>query len=109
VWGFSEVLYLTSWRRSRERPYIQFMVRPPQLDDTSNDVRSVQQALYASMTPSQKLRRMSELTMAVNRLALAGLAGRHPDESQQGLLLRLARLRLGDDLVDRAYGIRDGA
>lgn len=85
------------------------MVRPPQFDDTSADVRRVQQGLYASMTPSQKLRRMSELTMAANRLALAGLAVRHADESRQELLLRLARLRLGDDLVDRAYGARDGA
>ena len=85
------------------------MVRPPQLDDTSTDVRRVQQELYASMTPAQKLRRMSELTLAVSRLALAGLAHRHPDESRQELLLRLARLRLGDDLVDRVYGARDGA
>ena len=85
------------------------MVRPHQLDDTSADVRSVQRELYASMTPSEKLRRMSELTMAVNQLALAGLTARHPDESRPQLLLRLARLRLGDDLVDRAYGGRDGA
>jgi hypothetical protein len=69
----------------------------------------VQQALYASMTPAEKLRRMSELTLAVNRFALAGLAQRYPDESQQELLLRLARLRLGDELVDRVYGARDGA
>lgn len=85
------------------------MVRPRQLDDTSPDVRGVLQDLYASMTPAQKLRRMSELTLAANRLALAGLAARHPDESRQELLLRLARLRLGDDLVDRVYGARDGA
>ena len=85
------------------------MVRQPQLDDTSADARRVQYELYESMTPSEKLRRMSELTMAVNQLALAGLASRHPDESRQELLLRLARLRLGDELVDRAYGVRDGA
>jgi hypothetical protein len=85
------------------------MTRPPQLDDTSTDARRVQHELYASMTPFEKLMRMSELTVAVNQLALAGLAARHPDESRQQLLLRLARLRLGDDLVDRAYGVRDGA
>jgi hypothetical protein len=65
--------------------------------------------LYAAMTPGEKLRRMSELTLAANQLALAGLAARHPEESRQELLLRLARLRLGDELVDRAYGARDGA
>lgn len=85
------------------------MARPFQLDDTSTDVRKVQQALYASMTPAEKLMRMSQLTLAVNELALAGLTARYPDESRQELLLRLARLRLGDDLVDRVYGARDGA
>jgi hypothetical protein len=61
------------------------------------------------MTPAEKLRRMSELTLAVSRLSLAGLAARHPGDSQQQLLLRLARLRLGDELVDRAYGARNGS
>ena len=53
------------------------------------------------MTPGEKLRRMSELTLAANQLALAGLAARYPGESRQELLWRLARLRLGNDLVDR--------
>jgi hypothetical protein len=69
----------------------------------------VQRALYALMSPAEKLKRMSELTLAVNQLALAGLRARHPRESQQQLLLRLARLRLGTDVVDRVYGRRDGA
>jgi hypothetical protein len=78
-------------------------------DDTSAEAARVQRALYASMTPADKLRRVSELTLAASQLALAGLAARHPGESRQALLLRLARLRLGDDLVDRVYGRRDGA
>jgi hypothetical protein len=85
------------------------MVHPRQLDDTSSDTRKVLRELYASMTPAEKLRRMSELTLAASQLALAGLAARHPQESRSELLLRLARLRLGDELVDRAYGRRDGA
>lgn len=85
------------------------MRHPQQLDDTSADVRMMLRELYASMTPGEKLRRMSELTLAANQLALAGLAARHPQESRHELLLRLARLRLGDELVDRAYGRRDGA
>lgn len=79
------------------------------LDETSADARGMQRKLYAAMTAAEKLRRMSELTLAVSQLALAGLATRHPDESRRQLLLRLARLRLGDDLVDRVYGARDGA
>jgi hypothetical protein len=85
------------------------MAGQPPLDDTSAAIRGLQHELYACMTPAEKLRTMSELTLAVSRLSLAGLAARHPGESPQQLLLRLARLRLGDDLVDRAYGPRNGA
>jgi len=85
------------------------MVRRPELDDTSADIRRVQHACYAAMTPAEKLRRMSELTRAANGLALAGLTVRYPRASRQELLLRLARLRLGADLFDRVYGARDGA
>jgi hypothetical protein len=81
----------------------------PPHDDTSSAVRGLQRELYTSMTPAEKLRRMSELTLAVSRLSLAGLAFRHPGDSQQQLLLRLARLRLGDELVDRAYGAQNGS
>jgi hypothetical protein len=85
------------------------MISPGQADDTSADARAVLHELYASMTPGDKLGRMRELTLAANRLALAGLTTRHPGESRRELLLRLARLRLGDDLVDRVYGARNGA
>jgi hypothetical protein len=85
------------------------MARPPRLDDTSADALRVQQELYASIAGAEKLRRMSELTLAVSRLALAGLTAHYPDEPREKLLLRLARLRLGDELVDRVYGARDGA
>ena len=85
------------------------MIPRPQLDDTSADSKAVLGERYATMTPAEKLRRMSEITLAANQLALAGLAARHPDESRQTLLFRLARLRLGDHLVDQAYGARDGA
>lgn len=85
------------------------MNRPRQLDDTSADARTVLRELYASMSAAEKLQRMSELTLAANQLALAGLAARYPGESRQQLLLRLARLRLGNELVDRVYGLSDGS
>jgi CHASE2 domain-containing sensor protein len=78
------------------------------LDDTSPDARAVQRRLYAAMTPAEKLKKMSELTLAANQLSLAGLALRYPNESRAQLLLRLARLRLGDEIVDRVYGPRHG-
>jgi hypothetical protein len=39
----------------------------------------------------------------VDRLALAGLRSRHPDDSEGMLMMRLARIRLGADLFERAY------
>lgn len=47
---------------------------------------------------------MNDLTLAANMLALAGLRERFPTATEGELLLRLARLRLGDDLVRRVYG-----
>jgi hypothetical protein len=73
------------------------------LSDTDPDVLERMSALYASMTPAEKLARVRDLTLAVNALALAGLRARHPDESEGQLLLRLARRRLGEDIVARAY------
>lgn len=78
-------------------------------DDTSDEARAVMRRLYASMTPAEKLKCMSELTAAACRLSLAGLRSRHPGESESALLLRLARMRLGDALTDRVYGSRRGA
>lgn len=73
------------------------------VDDTSPDARAIVARLYAEMSPAEKLARVRDLTLAANRLSLAGLRSRHPEESEGTLLLRLAKLRLGDDLVQRAY------
>lgn len=74
------------------------------LDDTSEAVSAAMYTLFASMPPSEKVRRMNELTMTANHMALAGLKMRHPGETDSALLLRLAELRLGTDLVRKAYG-----
>lgn len=60
--------------------------------------------LYAGMSGADKLRRMNDLTITVNQIALAGLRVRYPDEGDSTLWLRLAELRLGADLVRKAYG-----
>ena len=72
--------------------------------DTSPDALRLMSSLYARMSPAEKLRRMQQLTLAVNQLALAGLRSRHPTEDEPALLLRLARIRLGDDIVEAVYG-----
>ena len=80
-------------------------------NDTDPDARAILDSRLASMTPEQKLQRVRELTLAVAKLSLAGLRMRHPGESEDALLLRLARMRLGDALFDAVYphaGSRDG-
>ena len=59
---------------------------------------------YAEMSFAEKAERIRAVTLAANQMALAGLRLRHPNASHRELLLALARLRLGDDLVDRVYG-----
>jgi hypothetical protein len=74
------------------------------VDDTDPKARGVQARLYAAMSAAEKLRLMNDLTLAANLLSLAGLRERYPAASEGELLLRLARVRLGDELVRRAYG-----
>ena len=61
---------------------------------------------YRRMTAAEKVRRVVDLTQLASVLALAGLRERYPGEGETELLLRLAILRLGSDLVSRAYGWR---
>lgn len=78
--------------------------RPP--SDTSPEALRLMSSLYARMSPAEKLRQMQQITLMANQLALAGLRQRHPNDTEPELLLRLARLRLGDDVVDAVYGVR---
>jgi hypothetical protein len=74
------------------------------VNDTTPEAQERLTALYAAMSPSEKLERIRQLTLAANRLALSGLRERYPDEAEGELLLRLARRRLGDELVAEVYG-----
>jgi hypothetical protein len=80
--------------------------------DTAPDVLEAHVRLVARMTPAERVRRMRDLTLAANRLALVGVRKRYPAADDTELFLRLAALRLGDDVVERVYGWRappDGA
>jgi hypothetical protein len=82
----------------------------PSLSDTSPDVERLRLDLYRRMSPDEKWRRVEELTRLAHGVALAGLRARHAGADSEELLLRLAVLRLGADLVARVYGRRpDGA
>jgi hypothetical protein len=79
--------------------------------DTSREADAFRFERYARMSPAEKARRATELTRTACMLARAGLRDRYPTADETELLLRLAVLRLGAELVSRAYGWRapDGA
>lgn len=81
---------------------------PPIPADTDPSAAEVMDELYARMSPARKLARVRDLTLMANRVALEGLRARHPDETERELLLRLARVRLGSDVVDRIYPAEGG-
>ena len=73
------------------------------LTDTDAATTARMDAFYRQMSPAEKLQRVQDLTRMADRLAMAGLRARHPDDSAGVLSLRLARIRLGRDLFDQAY------
>ena len=73
------------------------------LTDTDAATLGRMDEFYRRMTPAEKIHRVRVLTLMANGLALAGLRSRHPDEPEARLMMRLARIRLGTDLFERAY------
>ncbi|MCG6957709.1 MAG: hypothetical protein LJF04_17095 [Gemmatimonadetes bacterium] len=61
-------------------------------------------ARYARMSPTDKLRRVRQLTLAVARLALAGRRMREPQSDEAEHLRQLALQRLGSETFSRVYG-----
>ena len=94
--------------RSPAGPYIRAMHSRTGHTDTSLEIDRVRDERYARMTPAEKVARAMELTRTACTLALAGLRERHPEADDRELLLRLAALRLGPEVVHRAYGWRAG-
>ena len=59
---------------------------------------------YRRMPSWEKASRMSETVQALELLALAGIAQRHPAATERESRLRLAALRLDRDTMIRAFG-----
>lgn len=71
--------------------------------DTSVESERVQVALWRRMSPLDKVRAVTELSRSVQKLSLAGIRLRHPDESDHESLLRLAILKLGRQRACQVY------
>jgi hypothetical protein len=72
--------------------------------DTQPDAESVQIELLCQPPPWRKLELVGQMIQTCRMLALSGLRRRHPDETPEELLLRLAMLVLGRETAARVYG-----
>ena len=72
--------------------------------DTTPKARLVYEESLRRKTPEESLRIAQELTLAGQQIAFAGMRERHPDLSDDDIWLKLAVLRLGEDVVRKVYG-----
>jgi hypothetical protein len=71
--------------------------------DTPPHVQRMLIAGYRKMTPQQKLQRVSELTKAVQQLALARIRKQYGEISEREQRLRLAALWLNRETMIRVF------
>ena len=71
--------------------------------DTSIEAQRVQVELWRRMSPLEKARTVSAITLAAQQFSLAGIRLRHPRASNRECMLRLAILKLGRELTYRVY------
>jgi hypothetical protein len=75
--------------------------------DTSPEADAVQIEAYRRMGGTARAEVMFRLTRMARSAAEAGIRGRHPDYDDTRVVLALARLLYGDDLVSRAWPGRE--
>jgi len=73
------------------------------MSDTSPATRKVLIAGYRRMSPQQKLKRVSDLTKAVQQLALSRIRKQYGDISEYEQQLRLASLWLDRETMIRVF------
>ena len=71
--------------------------------DTPPHVQKILIAGYLNMTPQHKLQRVSELTKAVQQLALARIRKQYGEISEREQKLRLAALWLNRETMIRVF------
>jgi site-specific recombinase XerC len=76
----------------------------PQSRDTTVEIERRQIEAWRAMSAAQKLAIVSQLSLATEELATAGIRMRHPGVSERELELRLGALRLDRDTMVRVFG-----
>lgn len=74
-----------------------------QSSDTHPEIERRLIEAYRTMTPSQKLSRVVEMTRAVQQMALARLRSTYPGASDRELTLHLASLWIDRETMIRAF------
>lgn len=71
--------------------------------DTSPEAHAVQVEAYRQMGGAGRVQVMFQLNEMVRRTATAGIRQRHPEYGDADVLLALAQLLYGEDLVRQAW------
>lgn len=74
-----------------------------QINDTSPEIQRILIEGYRRMTPQQKMQQISELTKAIQRLALARIRKQYGEVSEREQRLRLASLWLERETMIRVF------
>jgi hypothetical protein len=72
--------------------------------DTAAEIERRQIEAWRSMNAAQKLAIVSQLVLATEELARAGIRERHPNATGREIELRLGALRLDRDTMIRVFG-----
>jgi hypothetical protein len=73
-------------------------------EDTSPEAWKVYLEAQRRLTPEERIQRCLEWSAVVRGFAEAGLRERHPQADDHEILLRYARMTLGEELFRKAYG-----
>ncbi len=80
------------------------IISPMEISDTSPEAQEMLNRLYRQMPEGEKLLRVFDAIQTGRALAMAGLAMRHPEATQEQLLWFWKRQHLGDKLFTEVYG-----
>lgn len=72
--------------------------------DTSRESEHLLTELYRAMPPAKKIALVFSACRTGQKIALAGLKNRFPNDTPQQIWHRWARQHLGEDLYQKAYG-----